>query len=231
MVAAQSILVVSTSVDRYERSGRPTGLWLGELTHFWEVVRRDGYAVEVVSPAGGAVPIDPMSVGPLGGAGAANRAFGADRDASRLIEQSLRPGDVDPDRYRAIYFAGGHGAMWDLPEHAGLVALAERFAATGRPVTAVCHGVAGLLNVRRPDGRLLIADEPVTGYATVEEYAIGRAGDIPFRLQDELTARGGRYRRTAVPFAPHVERGDGLITGQNPLSAKAVARALITTLN
>lgn len=224
------LLVVATAVDRYPRSGKPTGLWLGELSHFWQVVRAAGYEVDVVTPTGGAVPVDPVSTGPLGGAAAANRELHAHPDGPRLLERALAPADVDDAGYAAIYLAGGHGAMFDLPGDPALVALTGRFAATGRPVSAVCHGVAGLLEVRRPDGAALVAGRRVTGYATVEEYPIGRIGEIPFRLQDELIARGGRYRRSAVPFVPHVEVADGLITGQNPLSAKGVARALVTEL-
>jgi len=228
--AGRKILVVATSHDAYDNSDERTGLWLGELTHFWEVVSEAGFDIDIVSPKGGRVPLDPRSLGLMGGARRTNRAFLDDARLRHKLEHSLRPEEVSPEDYEAIYFAGGHGAMWDFRGNPELGHLAEAVERRGGVVSAVCHGVAGVLDLTRADGSALIDGQPVTGYANVEERAIRKIANVPFLLQDELVRRGGDYRRGRLPFASHVEVGKRLVTGQNPLSSKAVARAVLKQL-
>ena len=60
----------------------------------------------------------------------------------------------------------------------------------------------------------------VTGFANLEERLIGLTRGVPFLLEDRLKQAGGRYHRAFLPFAPHVEEDDRLVTGQTlPLSA------------
>ena len=228
--APRRILAVVTSHDGYDDSDEKTGLWLGELTHFWEIVSEAGFELDVVSPKGGQVPLDQRSLGLTGGARRSNRAFMADPALRGKLERSLRPEDVSIDAYEAIYLAGGHGAMWDFRGNPEVARLAEAVDRRGGVVSAVCHGVAGVLDLRRADGSSLIAEQPVTGYANVEERVIRKTDKVPFLLEDELVREGGRYRRGRVPFASHVEVADRLVTGQNPLSSKAVARAVLKLL-
>ena len=57
------ILHVATNVDRYETDPDvPTGLWLSELTHAWDVFEQHGFEQTLVSPAGGFVPLEPKSL-------------------------------------------------------------------------------------------------------------------------------------------------------------------------
>jgi len=228
--APRRILAVVTSHDGYDDSDEKTGLWLGELTHFWEIVSEAGFELDVVSPKGGQVPLDQRSLGLTGGARRSNRAFMADPALRGKLERSLRPEDVSIDAYEAIYLAGGHGAMWDFRGNPEVARLAEAVDRRGGVVSAVCHGVAGVLDLRRADGSSLIAEQPVTGYANVEERVIRKTDKVPFLLEDELVREGGRYRRGRVPFASHVEVADRLVTGQNPLSSKSVARAVLKLL-
>ncbi|MET7320265.1 hypothetical protein [Streptomyces sp. NPDC005549] len=56
------ILIIVTSVGEYEKVGYRTGLWLGELTHFYDVAEQAGFACTVASIKGGHVPLDPESL-------------------------------------------------------------------------------------------------------------------------------------------------------------------------
>ena len=60
---SDQILLVVTSHDRYPSRTDSTGLWLAELTHVYDVLLEAGYSVDLVSPLGGKVPIDPRSLG------------------------------------------------------------------------------------------------------------------------------------------------------------------------
>jgi len=228
--APRKILAVVTSHDAYDNSDEKTGLWLGELTHFWQIVSEAGFEVDVASPKGGQVPLDKRSLGVTGGARRSKCAFMANPELRAKLERSLRPEEVSIEDYEAIYFAGGHGAMWDFRGNPEVARLAEAVDRGGGVVSAVCHGVAAVLDLHREDDSPLIEGQPVTGYANVEERAIRKRNNVPYLLEDELVREGGRYRRGRVPFASHVEVADRLVTGQNPLSSKAVARAVLELL-
>lgn len=63
---AKRILNVVTNVGHYvdseDPTGHPTGLWLSELTHAWDIFAEAGYEQTLVSPAGGAVPLEPRAL-------------------------------------------------------------------------------------------------------------------------------------------------------------------------
>ncbi len=52
MSSQRRILVVATNVDQYQKVGFRTGLWLSELTHFWDVAEEAGHTLQLASPSG-----------------------------------------------------------------------------------------------------------------------------------------------------------------------------------
>lgn len=56
------IAVVVTNHDQYDGHDRPTGLWLSELVHFWDVLEPAGFAFDLISPKGGKTPLEPKSL-------------------------------------------------------------------------------------------------------------------------------------------------------------------------
>jgi putative intracellular protease/amidase len=113
-------LIVLTSHDQLGATGKKTGAYLSEISHVYWTLADAGIAVDFVSPAGGEVPLDGVDR-----KDADNARFLDDAEVMGRIAKSLRPADVDPSRYAAIYYAGGHGTMWDLPEDAGLQQIAR----------------------------------------------------------------------------------------------------------
>ena len=118
--------------------------------------------------------------------------------------------------------------MWDFRD-AKLAQLATDCARAGGVVAAVCHGPAALVDLE-VDGKKLVADQPVTGFSNAEEEAVQLTNVVPFLLEDTLEASGGRYAKADKNFAPHVEVGRNLVTGQNPASTKGVAEAIVKLL-
>lgn len=223
------ILVIVTNVGEYRAVGYRTGLWLGELTHFYDHAVDNGFAITIASPAGGYVPLDPESLAHdvLDDLGTAQRYH--DRTFMDLLENAVPIAEVDVEDFDAIYFTGGHGVMFDF-RGADLGALTARFWESGRIVSAVCHGPAGILNVPLSDGSPMIRGKRVTGFSWPEEVAAQRADAVPFRLEDELTALGAEYSRAEKLFEPYVVVDGRLITGQNPGSALPVAQAVVAAL-
>lgn len=222
------ILAVSTSAHRYEEAGYRTGLWLGELTHFYDVLVRAGYEVDIASVAGGPVPIDPVSLmPPVLAMGGTDQRY-ADPTFMALLDQTPALADVNLADYDGIFLAGGHGTMFDFV--GGPVSEAvTHFADAGKIVSAVCHGPAGLLGVRLSNGQTLLEGKQVTGFSMAEEKAADRADCVPFHLEERLAAEGV-YDKAAIPMAKHVVVDGNLITGQNPTSAAGVGQAVAEAL-
>jgi putative intracellular protease/amidase len=220
-------LIAVTSHADFGALERKTGYWLGEVTHFWHVMAEAGIDVDFVSPKGGKPPLDEKSVASRD---RINQQFTDDPVQAARLESTLKPSEVRADDYDVVYYAGGHGAMWDFPGNAPLAEIAARIHARGGVVSAVCHGSAGLLEIKRADGRRLIDGQLVTGFANLEERLVGLTRDVPFLLQDELKKRGGVYKSALIPFTPYVATGDRLVTGQNPQSARATAKAVLDVL-
>lgn len=223
------ILVIVTNTADYEKVGFRTGLWLGELTHFTDVVEGAGHEVTLASPHGGYVPIDPESLSTLMlKQGGTDKRY-ADPAYMARLKNTVPVSDVNPDDFDAIYFTGGHGVMFDFRTDA-LAELTARFAEDDKVVASVCHGAAGLLDVKRADGSWLLEGRSVTGFSWPEEKLAQREKAVPFNLQEELQARGAHYTKSRIPFKSKVVTDGLLITGQNPGSAEDVAKAVVKAL-
>lgn len=223
------ILHVVTNVSHYADPDEPTGLWLSELTHAYDLFEAEGYEQRIVSPKGGASPLEPRAVKwPLLDASA--KAWLNDPARITLLSQTARPEEIDASQFDVIYFTGGHAVMWDFPDDAGLQQLARTVWERGGIVASVCHGYCGLLNIRLADGTLLVAGKRVTGFAWWEEVVAGVARKVPYNAEAEMKRRGARYEKALLPFLPHVVADGRLVTGQNPFSAKATARTIVAML-
>lgn len=232
-VSAQSkgkILVVMTNHAKYPSREDTTGLWVTELTHFYDVVQQAGYEMDFVSPQGGVVPLDERSQKWIYMDKAA-RAHLADPDFNSRLNHTLKPSEVKAADYKAIYFTGGHGVMWDFPNNLELTALAEQIYDQGGVVSAVCHGVAGVLALKDQQGKPLIANRKVTGFSNLEESLSGMKKQVPFFLEDNLKSKGASYSKGLLPFTSYVVVDDRIITGQNPQSPREVAEEVVKRLN
>lgn len=226
---SKRILHVVSNVSHYADPLHPTGLWLSELTHAWDVFAARGYDQHIVSPKGGVSPLEPRALKwPLLDASA--KAWLSDPERMALLASTMRPDDVEPERYDAIYFTGGHAVMWDFPDDAGLQRITRAIWEREGIVSAVCHGYCGLLNTRLSDGSLLVENRKVTGFSWTEEVLAGVAKEMPYNAEAEMKRRGAAYKKAFLPFVSHVVIDGRLVTGQNPFSAKATAEKVVMLL-
>ena len=106
------ILHVVSNVAHYDDPAEPTGLWLSELSHAWEVFAQRGYAQHLVSPLGGHSPLEPRSL-KWPNRDATARAWLADAARMALLSNTVAPDAVDAQDFDAIYFTGGHAVIID----------------------------------------------------------------------------------------------------------------------
>ena len=220
--------MVLTSHSAMENTDSKTGVWLGEFTDpYYEFIDM-GYSVTLASPKGGRPPVDPMSELTEHITGA-NRRFQDDEIAKKAFSETTVLNLIDHADYNAVFYPGGHGPIWDLAvdNNSGLLIL--DFLDAGKPVAAVCHGPAALINVEKQRPGFL-KGKTVSAFSNTEETMVGRSGNVPYRLQSKLEELGAEVKTAVVPFLSHVETDGLLITGQNPLSAGPAAKALIELL-
>jgi putative intracellular protease/amidase len=228
-MSARRILMILTSNDRMGDSGKPTGLWAEELAAPYYAFRDAGVEVVLASPRGGPAPIDPGSLKPRGQNDAAVERYLADEALQQQVARTRPVDEVDASGFDAVFFPGGHGTMWDLPTSAGVTRAVEQAYAAGKLVSSVCHGAAGLVTARRPDGAPLVQGKRVNSFTDSEEAAAGLAHVVPFPLEGRLRELGARFE-AAADWQPFVVRDGQLITGQNPQSSARVAQEVLRAL-
>lgn len=219
----KNILFVVTSHEK-KANGDPTGYYLSEVAHPWKVLTEAGYEIDFVSPKGGTPPVDGLDLDdPI------NKEFWENELYQNKIANSKKPTDVNPSDYAAVYFAGGHGAMWDLPNDTAISKIATNIYEANGVVAAVCHGPAGLVNIKLSNGNYLIDGKKVNGFTNEEEELVGLTKVVPFLLEDKLKEHGGIYEKSK-PWQVFVVADQRLITGQNPQSATKVGETILEIL-
>jgi len=222
------IVMVLTSHDELGATGRKTGFWLEEFAAPYYVFKDAGAEIVLASPLGGQPPLDPKSADQDFQTAATVR-FAADRTAQTALATTVKLSEIIPADYDALFYPGGHGPLWDLAEDHNSLTIIESMTAQGKPVAAVCHGPGVLRHAKVPDGSPLVSGRAVTGFSNSEEAAVGLTEVVPFLVEDELRKNGGNYSKGADWQSYCVSDGN-LITGQNPASSEAVARAVVALL-
>jgi putative intracellular protease/amidase len=220
----QKILFVVTSHDKKGNTGLPTGYYLSEVSHPWDVLHNAGYEIDFVSPKGGKAPVDGLNLeDPI------NKKFWDDETYRNKIETTMKPSDVRPEDYVAIHYAGGHGTMWDFADNAALATIAAKIYENNGVISAVCHGPAGLVNIKLSNGKYLVDGKKLNAFTDEEEIAAKMEKVVPYMLETKLIERGAKFQKSGL-WQLHVTVDERLVTGQNPASAKAVGEATLAEL-
>lgn len=214
------VLCVVTSHPIKGDSGQPTGFWLSELTHVTAVLADSGIPFELASVRGGQPPVDGFDL-----SDPVNARLWNDASFRKALANSISLADVDTTKYSAVFFAGGHGTMWDFADSPAVQRVIREIYEAGGIVSAVCHGPAALVNVKLSDGSYLVAGKRVASFTDEEEAEVQATKIVPFLLASTLKARGALHQ-PAPNWAANVAIDGRLATGQNPASAHGVGEAI-----
>lgn len=226
---SKKILMVLTSHDKLGDTGNKTGFWVEEFAAPYYVFKDAGLDITLASPLGGQPPIDPSSEMEDFVTGATKR-FDEDAETKQQLANTVALSSVNEADYDAIFYPGGHGPLWDLATDTKSIKLIEDFLAANKPVGAVCHASAVLLDVKDSAGEFAVKGKAVSGFTNSEEAAVQLTDIVPFLVEDELIKRGADYQKVDDWNAFAVQ--DGLIiSGQNPASSELVAEKLLAHLN
>ncbi len=193
----KKILFAVTSNGKKGDTGESTGYYLSEVAHPWNVLHRAGYDIDFISPKGGKPPVEAVDLDdPL------NAAFWNDEAGRGRVERSRRPDEIYSNDYAALFFAGGHGTMWDFPGNPELAKLILAFHGEDKVIAAVCHGPSALADVKLENGRYLVEGKRINAFTDDEERAVGMDKIVPFLLESRLIERVLRNPACGSPTSP-----------------------------
>jgi len=222
------VLFVLTSHDKLGDTGKPTGSWIEEFATPYYYFLDKGIEVVIATPKGGQAPIDPKSADPSFQT-ASTKRFYADKEAQKALSSTVKITTVRQNDFKAVFYPGGHGPMWDLATDKNSIQLIQSFYNNNKPIAFVCHAPAALVNVKDKDGNYLIAGKKVTGFTNTEEAAVGLTKVVPFLLEDKLKEHGAKYSK-GPDWNSYVVEDGLLLSGQNPQSAEEVASRLLSKI-
>ncbi|PTB88516.1 type 1 glutamine amidotransferase domain-containing protein, partial [Pseudidiomarina aestuarii] len=212
------ILMILTSHSELGDSGHKTGFWAEEFAAPYYAFKDAGAEITLASPNGGQPPIDPNSQQADAQTNATVRLF-EDESALDQLATTLKLTEVNANEFDAVFYPGGHGPLWDLVDNQESIGLIQNFWQQGKPVAAVCHAPAVLVNAKDISGEPLVKGKRVSGFTNSEEEAVGLAAVVPFLLENRLRDLGGDYQKVA-DWEPLAVVDGRLITGQNPASSE-----------
>jgi len=233
--AAGKVLLVITSATPTMGDGKQTGWYWSEVYWPYKVFTESGYHVDVVSLTGSGGP-DYHSVNLTDQLMQFEvTALSAWRDQSyplhALVKNPLKPDQINPANYVAVYYCGGHGCLFDFITAAPLQRIGAQIYDNGGVVAAVCHGPAIFADMRLSNGEQIVAGKRVTAFSREAEERVKqldflRQHNLPL-LEEMLGRNGAQYVRPTSPFAETVVDSGRLLTGANPASASALASAVV----
>ncbi|AYC28522.1 type 1 glutamine amidotransferase domain-containing protein [Paenisporosarcina cavernae] len=217
---SKKVLMVLTNHKELP-NGKTTGVWLSEFGEAYLAFQKKGYDVTIASPNGGKIPVDPASLeGEVSDEMLATEKYLSD---TKPVEE------VASSTFDGVFLPGGHGTMFDLPGNTTLQDIIRSTYEADKPVAAVCHGPAGLVDVKLSNGKYLVDGKKVSAFTNKEEQDTGLQDDMPFLLESKLKEQGAQHD-PASNWSSHVVTDGYLVTGQNPQSTEAVAEAFINVL-
>jgi putative intracellular protease/amidase len=232
----------------------PIGYLAGETLTPYERFVAAGVDVVVTTPDGESpvADVDGSPAGPLSGfTNPLNRAdveaVPADsRREPESVAQRLSeiPGfqhpanlgemsDEQMGEFDAVFAPGEHGPMVDLADNPDVTRLLGTLHRKRATIAALCHGPAMLLSApANLDGQWIFDGYRMTAFTDEEESQTpsGKLG-MQWYLETALRNAGAVFDDGRSAWSPHVVVDRNLITAQNPNSTKAVADAVLKSLN
>lgn len=224
-------LIITTSHDTLNQSGKPTGVYASEMTVPYYEFNDSGIEVDVASIKGGEIPIEKWALKwPL--KTSADERFLQDETFQDKVKNSLCIDDVDISQYDLIYIAGGWGAAYDLGKSKALGDKISQAYFEDKIIGAVCHGPLGLLKAEDKEGNSLLKNRNITAVTDKQVKELGIT-ETPMHPETELKKAGVNFKSSSSfkdTFASHVEIDDNIVTGQNQNTGGPVAQKMMEKL-
>lgn len=224
--SGERILFITSSAKFHGDSDYPAGVSYSEVVEAYDTFKKAGYTVDFLSPEGGAVPLTYINT-----SNDLQKDYLYNPDFMYSVANSKAPNDIDPSRYRAVYYVGGSNAMYGVADNKAIQDIAmEIYEEHNGIVSAVCHGTAGIVNLKTKNGKYLVDGKRISGYPEAyENKSKAYFKHFPFLIQETVEKHGGKFSY-APRNTPFIEADGRVITGQNHLSSILIAEKMIEML-
>lgn len=224
----ERILFIVSNAHYYGDSNIGASNHFSEIVHAYDVFAKAGYEIDFVSPKGGAIPIGYIST-----SDSIQKKYLFDNDFMDDLERTQKPQDLYAADYKAVYYGGGGAAMFGVAENQSIQKFVmELYEQHNGIISAICHGTAGIVNLKTQDGTYLYAGRKVNGFPDAfENMEAAYYKTFPFSIQQKIMERGGDFQFSAEGWDDFMVSDGRLITGQDPSAASSVARKVIETLH
>lgn len=222
----ERILFIVSNAHFHGDSKLPAGASFSELVHAYDEFKQAGYTVDFVSPNGGATPLAYINT-----SNEMHKKYLYNQTFMYALKHTKKPSEVEPSLYRAVHYIGGSNAMYGVAENKEIQAITmEIYEKHNGIVSSVCHGTAGIVNLKTNDGKYLVSGKKISGYPDIfENTSRAYYKEFPFSIENTIEKRGGDFiygKRNES----HVEVDGRIVTGQNFQSSRPVAKKMIELL-
>lgn len=220
------ILFITSNAKFYGDSDISTGNSYSEIVNAYDTFDKAGFTVDFVSPAGGTIPLSYINT-----SNELQIQYLFDTDFMYNLKHTKSAQQIDSSLYEAIYYVGGGSAMYQVPENEDIQNLVMSIYTDGGILSSVCHGTAGIVNLKTENGEYLVKGKRINGYPDDYENTEGEYyKHFPFLIKKTIEERGGTFK-FSEKGTPHLEVDGRIVTGQNHLSAKLVAEQIVEMLS
>lgn len=180
------LIIASNVIDMgdVDKHDARNNLW--EFAPPYHVFVSHGYDVDFASPNGGVVP---FMMDPLGISSYTIKYEGFLEKANK----SLKPEQIQPNNYSAVFIGGGYGVLFDVASNKKLLEVIAKIYEKGGIVGSCGHGAGGFANVKLSNGKYLVQGKRVAGFpdATEKEKPWAKQGELlPFLVEQQLRENG-----------------------------------------
>lgn len=148
------------------------------------------------------------------------------------LKTTKKPEEVNSSNYKAVYYGGGGAAMYGVPEDISIQKISMSIYNNNGIVSAICHGTAGIVNLKTNDGNYLYTNKDVNGFPDLFENKEAQYYKaFPFSIEETIKERGGKFTYSKNGWDNYYKVDGRLITGQDPTAAISVANEIIKQLN
>ncbi|MDC8006383.1 type 1 glutamine amidotransferase domain-containing protein [Aureisphaera galaxeae] len=221
-----NILFVVSNQHTYGDTTMNASNHFSEIVLAYDVFAKHGYTVDFVSPMGGAVPI-----GYIATSDSIQKRYLYDNNFMNLLKRTKSPSEINAEDYEVIYYCGGGAAMFGVPENENIQAIAKEIYDANGIISAICHGTAGIVNLKDDEGAPLYKNRKINGYPDLFENKEARYYQtFPFSIEEAIREKGGDFvysekRRDSFYIV------DGrFMTGQDPSSSFVLATKIVEAI-
>ena len=215
----KKIIFVLTNVNDLGTTGKKTGFYLPEVSHPYSVLKNE-FEIEFASINGGMCY--PEGIDDLENDLVSKEFY---VDSKDLFTNTKKLSTLNYSDYDAIFFAGGHGTMWDFPNNEDIHNAIVNIYENGGIVSSVCHGPAALVDVKLSNGKYLLEGKKFTSFSNDEEESISFTDIVPFLVETSLVNNGGLFEKAPL-WEEKVVVDSNIVTGQNPASSYKVGEKI-----